>query len=68
MEFACSHVVCNWRSESLTEDEAKVSNQGRLYAVNVLMRIENCWLLTFNNTTQIMLMRHVKTDFILLTV
>ncbi|XP_056317155.1 circularly permutated Ras protein 1 [Danio aesculapii] len=28
MEFACSHVVCNWRSESLTEDEAKVSNQG----------------------------------------
>ncbi|XP_051995953.1 circularly permutated Ras protein 1 isoform X1 [Xyrauchen texanus] len=27
MEFACSHVVCNWRSESLTEDEAKVSNQ-----------------------------------------
>ncbi|XP_052458484.1 circularly permutated Ras protein 1 [Carassius gibelio] len=28
MEFACSHVVCNWRSESLSEDEAKVSNQG----------------------------------------
>ncbi|XDV18917.1 hypothetical protein PO909_024510 [Leuciscus waleckii] len=28
MEFACSHVVCNWRSESLTEDEAKISNQG----------------------------------------
>ncbi|XP_051755329.1 circularly permutated Ras protein 1 isoform X1 [Ctenopharyngodon idella] len=28
MEFACSHVVCNWRSESLTEDEAKVTNQG----------------------------------------
>ncbi|XP_051508184.1 circularly permutated Ras protein 1-like [Myxocyprinus asiaticus] len=28
MEFACSHVVCNWRSASLTEDEAKVSNQG----------------------------------------
>ncbi|XP_051571574.1 circularly permutated Ras protein 1-like isoform X1 [Myxocyprinus asiaticus] len=28
MEFACSHVVCNWRSENLTEDEAKVSNQG----------------------------------------
>ncbi|XP_016398618.1 circularly permutated Ras protein 1-like [Sinocyclocheilus rhinocerous] len=28
MEFACSHVVCNWRSECLSEDEAKVSNQG----------------------------------------
>ncbi|KAG1959311.1 triokinase/FMN cyclase [Pimephales promelas] len=28
MEFACSHVVCNWRSESLTEEEAKISNQG----------------------------------------
>ncbi|RXN21459.1 circularly permutated Ras 1-like protein [Labeo rohita] len=27
MEFACSHVVCNWRSETLTEDEAKISNQ-----------------------------------------
>lgn len=28
MEFACSHVVCNWKSESLTEDETNVSNQG----------------------------------------
>ncbi|KAA0723045.1 Circularly permutated [Triplophysa tibetana] len=26
MDFACSHVVCNWRSESLTEDENKVLN------------------------------------------
>ncbi|XP_065131490.1 circularly permutated Ras protein 1 [Paramisgurnus dabryanus] len=28
MEFACSHVVCNWKSESLTEDETNISNQG----------------------------------------
>ncbi|XP_073715960.1 circularly permutated Ras protein 1 [Misgurnus anguillicaudatus] len=28
MEFACSHVVCNWRSENLTEDETTFSSQG----------------------------------------
>lgn len=57
MEFACSHVVCNWRSETLTEDEAKISNQGQLYTVNVLMRMGNCLQIMFKITARI---RHVK--------